>query len=415
LYYYCRLFQAKAIGFSEESPRFFRYLVAAALFGASALGIWLSFTRARADLVYRRNTIYSLSEAARLTPSNAAVHLSLALQQDLAGQNPEPELRAAARLDPLWSEPWMRLGLLAESRGDADAAERLLLHAAEIDRQFPPRAALMRFYARQSRAAEFWVWARRAIDRSYGDRSPLFDLCWTMARDPEEVYSKAVPPTRVALEAYVDYLLARGRSSVAATPATDLAAQAVAEDRELLLNYCDRRMDDAPSESVSIWNSLCRRGLLPYRPLDTGAPAVVNAEFSDNPFGRAFDWKLASTHDPSNARIPGGGLEFSFGGHQAEEIELISQKLWLISGKKYVVLTDFQTENVTFPGGFTVSVDDRSAPLPPADRLATVPLEFRAPASGVATLRVRYRRPLGSVRTEGTLILRRFRIEEPAP
>src|SRR5204863_219957 len=112
---------------------FVRYTVGLTLLTMSLAGIYLTITRAEADLAYKENTSESLARAARLTPANAAVHLALGMQLEIAGQDPEFEFRTAARLDPLFAEPWLRLGLLAEARGDLPAAERLLLHAAGID------------------------------------------------------------------------------------------------------------------------------------------------------------------------------------------------------------------------------------------------------------------------------------------
>src|SRR5258706_16323834 len=117
----------------NENKPFLRWVLSCSVVASSLLGSYVSITRAKANLAYRENTIESLNRAALLDPENAAVHLALGMQQDLAGKDPAPEFRAAAKLDPLVAEPWLRLGLLAESRGDPIEAERLLLHAADID------------------------------------------------------------------------------------------------------------------------------------------------------------------------------------------------------------------------------------------------------------------------------------------
>jgi hypothetical protein len=49
--------------------------------------------------------------------------------------------------------------------------------------------------------------------------------------------------------------------------------------------------------------------------------------------------------------------------------------------------------------------------LPPSDAGIRQTVAFRSPASGLAALHFRYQRPLGSVRTEGTLTVRSVHIE----
>jgi hypothetical protein len=420
MYYYDRLAEPKAIGLSEKIAYFIRYLGGFLLLLSASGAIYLSLTRSYADLEYKENTIPSLQQAARRTPGNAAVHLALGIQLDLGGQDAEPEFRAAVRLNPFWAEPRMRLGLLAETRNDNSAAERLLLEAAEVDHQFAPRAALMRFYARQGRTAEFWRWARLALERAYGDLSPLFDLCWSMAAEPQEVYTKAVPPTHTVLKGYLTYLVDRGRTAFAAPIAHALLPEAGPADRDVLLEYCERLIDLSPADAIATWNASCRRGLLPYEPLDPQHhPRIVNADFSRDPVSRGFDWKLTAPPEVSTARLPDGGMELSFNGRQAEAVELISQVVPTVSGRKYRVSVDFQTENIAKPSGLTISADDPkggpslgSADLTPSEAAGAVALEFTGPPPGAVAVRFRYRRPLGSVRTEGTLIIRHVQLEE---
>ena len=56
-------------------------------------------------------------------------------------------------------------------------AERWLLDAARVDRQYEPRWTLANFYFRQQKMDDFWKWMRAALEVSYGDRVAAFDLC----------------------------------------------------------------------------------------------------------------------------------------------------------------------------------------------------------------------------------------------
>jgi tetratricopeptide (TPR) repeat protein len=360
----------------------------------------------------------TLRYATRLAPGNAEVHIALGIQMDLAGLDPQPEFGEAARLAPFLAEPWLRLGLLAESRGDLPSAERLLLHAAAIDHKQLPRFTLMNFYFRRGDAVRFWHWARLACERAYGDPAPMFDLCWRMAAEPAEVYEKAIPRDHAILRAYTAYLVSRGRIASAAQPARDLLAQASAEDRDLVLDYCDRLVDISPAEALWVWNAACSRGLFPYGP--AGHPVdLVNPAFAADPLQKAFDWKLVDAVQVPTARVPSGGMEFSFNGRQPEAIELMTQTIPVPAGRNWRLAVEYQTERVANPTGFLMTIEDRptrhllaNGPLPPSESGVRQSLVFASPASGLVTLRFRYQRPLGSVRTEGTLTVRTVHLTE---
>jgi hypothetical protein len=383
----------------------------------SVFGSYISITRAVAGVAYKENTIETLRYATRLAPGSAEVHIALGIQVDLAGLDPQLEFGEAARLAPFLAEPWLRLGLLAESRGDLPSAERLLLHAADIDHKQLPRFTLMNFYFRQGDTVRFWRWARLACERVYGDPATIFDLCWRMAAEPSEVYDKAIPRDHAILRAYTAYLVSRGRIPSAAQPARDLLAQASAEDRDLVLDYCDRLVDISPAEALSVWNAACSRGLLPYGP--AGHPVdLVNPAFAADPLQKAFDWKLVDAVQVPTARVPSGGMEFSFNGRQPESIELMSQTISIPARPNWRLIVEYQTERIASPSGLLITMEDRitrqllaNGSLPPSDPGIRQTVAFRSPASGLAALHFRYQRPLGSVRTEGTLTVRSVHIE----
>src|SRR6185295_9927412 len=157
---------------------------------------------ALADTAFRKRTPQSVARALEILPDRANYLLFRAQQMDYDGENSTSLLERAARMNPLSSAPRIRLGLSAEARGDLSGAEKWLLDAASVDRQFEPRWTLANFYFRRERRSEFWKWMRAALEVSYGDRSLAFNLCWRMTQDADEVLAQGIPDRHEVLAAY---------------------------------------------------------------------------------------------------------------------------------------------------------------------------------------------------------------------
>jgi hypothetical protein len=398
--------------FKEKSLRFLQSGANVILLLASVYAIYTSITITRADIAYRENTEESLRAAARLNPRSPAIRLALGIQIDLAGGDPEPEFRAAAAQSPYLAEPWLRLGLLAEARGDLQAAERHLLHAAELERLLRPRAALMSFYSHRRDGPAFWRWAHLAFERGYGDLSPLFNLCWQMAGDAGEVYNKAIPREHLLLRSYVSYLVSRGIVGALEQPARDLIAVATPKDLDVLLPAFDGLIGQSPAEAVDLWNAACLRRVIPYKPLDPErSPALVNPDFKNTPLQQGFDWRIQPNSEIASTLLPDGGIEFSFTGRQAPAALLLSQLTPVLPGRRRLTI-EYQTDRVSSPSGFHFEAHEGGGGmLPPSDMSRTYTIPFVGDKSGLATVRLRYERPLGSVRTEGTLTIRSIRLD----
>ncbi|MGH9660030.1 MAG: hypothetical protein ACRD96_15890, partial [Bryobacteraceae bacterium] len=191
-----------------------RWLFTAPLAAALAFATYWSLRLAAADHYVRRNTLDDQAAAVRLDPHNAEQRARLAEHQAAAGLDPKPSLEAAARLNPRDSSIPIRLGLRAEFEGDFARAERHLLEAARVDRLFDPRSTLMNFYFRRARGDAFWHWAREAFAVGYGDRAPLFRLCWRMTTDADLIAGVLPAQLSVRLE-YLRFLLAERRLAAA--------------------------------------------------------------------------------------------------------------------------------------------------------------------------------------------------------
>jgi hypothetical protein len=344
--------------------------------------------------------------------------LWLAEQMQWAGLDAERQFREACALDPFLGDAWIRLGLLAESRGDDAGAERHFLSAAAIDRQLLPRTTLANFYFRRGRAEPFWLWMRRSLQLTQQDCRPLFDLCFAMAPSPEEVYRKAIPKRRLVLRRYVEYLLGRGDLAGAGAPMADLLNQAQAEDRDVALAYCEQSLARDPEAALRIWNALCARRLVPYAPVAEGRSSLVNAEFRKVPLGRGLDWRLPAATGVETAFLPDGGIELSLDGREPQQVELISEKLFLTAGRKRLTVT-YEGSGFADPSGLRWMVRDArrsgalaDAPLAAAAGRSEASLAIEAAQPGLYVLSFRYARPSGSVRAAGQLRLRRIALEE---
>ncbi len=175
---------------------------------------WFSIHLAIADAKFREQTPESVARAIDIEPRNADFLALRALQLDYDGADSTAVLEREAALSPMSSAPRIRLGLAAEIRGDNATAERWLLAAANIDRQYEPRWTLANFYFRQQRTDDFWKWTREALEISYGDRRPAFDLCWRMGHGTT-ILNRAIPEQRDVIAQYLWFVMESHRDAIA--------------------------------------------------------------------------------------------------------------------------------------------------------------------------------------------------------
>ncbi len=373
-------------------------MLAATLLAAAA---YWSARLAWADHLYHADTLAALRRAVALDPGNARYRAWLAELEEHDGRDPTAALEAAARLNPRDSTIWIRLGLRAETARDFPTAERDLLEAARVDRQFDPRSTLMNYSFRRGDAAPFWRWSREAFAISYGDLTPLFQLCWRMTSDPETVRA-ALPSRHPLLGRYLSFLLAEGRLDAAAPVARDFLAQAGAPDTGILLAWCDRLLEARrAAEAVDAWNALCARRLVPYPPL---APArgvsLTNGSFAGVPLLRGFDWRIPSNPEITVEHMDSPpGLKFSLSGKEPERCELLAQFVPLVPGRKYRLRYQLETTDIPPDSGLHWEVDVGQVPDLPSDFL------FSAP-SPLVRLALVYERREGTARIQGSLALR---------
>lgn len=358
--------------------RALQILLSATLFYASYWALRLAY----ADHLYRQNTPASLRRAAELAPFDENYQAALG------------NWERAVELNRNFSVGWLELAFRAERDGKIPEAERLLLRAEEVDKQFEPRWALANFYVRQNRTADFWKWIRLAAERSYGDRRGIFSLCDRMAGTSKEVLEKGLPPDAQLISEYVAHLTRRDRLVDAAEAAQRLRDTCTAQQAEALIDLCDRLIQSGDGAQASeVWNVLSGRGLAPVR------NPLANGELRTAPLGRGFDWKLG-WRVGIFVRWSPGIIRAALNGKQEESTELLSQWVWLPDPGAYQLSCRQRTVGLGEKTGLAWKVEGAARVEPVEDGV-----RFRVSKPALVRLVFGYGRIPGTMRAEGEIYL----------
>ncbi len=372
---------------------------ALALIAVLALASYWTIRLGVADQLSRSKSLSSLQRAVRLAPANAQYYAALAEYQEAEGVDPDPALAAALQLNPRDSSLWIRRGLHAEFQGHPDAAEKYLLEATRVDRQFDPRAALANFYFRRNSPEPFWHWMREALAIGYGDLTALFRLCWRMSGDAELIRARAIPPIPAALCAYLDFLLKENRLDAAAPIAAEQALTC-----PVLLDFVDRALaaNSVLQAAVTVWNKLSARKVV--------VGSLTNGDFQTAPTSHGFDWSMPATPDISAVRISPRGLRIDLSGKQPEHCELLSQFVALPANSSCSLHFSFRTSDFPAQSGLQWRVLDAESPQLSSVDWKEAGMKFSTQAAVVARLALEYKRNQGTSRLEGSITLRDMRL-----
>jgi hypothetical protein len=369
-----------------------RYFGAACLFAALAFAGYWSLRLAWADKLSAASDPETVARAVRLSPDDAGFRVKLARVLDNSGGDPTSALEAASMLNPGDAGVWMRLGISAEMRGDYRGAERDLLEAARVSRQFAPRWALANYYCRRNDADRFWPWARQSLAVGNGDvLGPVFRLCWNISQDADLILDRAIPERRSVLNAYLSFLVQERRLSAGAPVARKLVATATAADCSTLLAWCDRLLgsQDLPA-ALETWNAMCSRRIATVPGVSCGRSAQ----------GR-YMW-------------------FSFSGTQPERCEPLSEYLALSPGGHYRLRFQYRTSDIAAQSGLRWQVQDirtgarlaARSPWLSSPVWTDAEMLFTAEAAGgLARLILTYQSVPGTSRIEGSVLLSHLQLE----
>ncbi len=393
-------------------------LVQVAGFAIAACLLYGTYDVARmayADSLARRRSLESLLSATRLAPGNEQYWLTRAELLDHSGRDGDSALLRATQLNPDDASAWIQLGLSAEARGDFERAQHYFIRATRVSQLYRPRWVLANYYFRRESPERFWPVAKQAIERSPGDRTPMFRLCWSMSDDSDEILRKAIPARQPILRGYLGYLVTQGQDLAAETVARRLIANPERPDVEVLLAFCSRMLAlQRPEVALDLWNRLCESRLLPYealRPAD--GLSLTNGDFQVTSPNGAFDWRVRQVHGVSTI-ISAGAARIAFSGEEPEKCELLEQFLPVAPLKHYRVAFEYQTSEIRPDSGLQWEVFDNGdiSPSAVSPQLSSPDwtrgtLEFStARDTRLVRLALTYRRKIGTARIEGSLALR---------
>ena len=379
--------------------------------GACALGIWQSWTLARAGFLFDQDTETSIRAAIREEPDAWPYYMRLA-QFDPG--NARPLIIKSLQLNRYDAQADIELALQVEAGGDYDQAERLMLAAFDIDRTYLPRWSLANFYLRRDNLPAFWYWARSAATVPSQDISPLFELCWRVAPDPETIGSILTNGNPETLRQFIDFLLARSEVRQAGLFAQRLVLAGNEEaDRPRILAVIDRLVadSDAPT-AIALWRTLIRRQ---WVAADLTVPN--NQRFARQPVPVSFDWRIPE-YSGLHSWPGSSGLETEFSGEEPEDAAIADQVLALSTGT-YNVSYSYRTAGIALDTGIRWQMLDAKS-----DRVLAESTDLSSDAStrtafqvsipeGVPFVRFRlnYQRALGTPRITGTLVIEWVQIE----
>ncbi len=378
---------------------------------ACGMGIWQSWTLARAGFLFDQDTEASVRAAIGEAPDAWPYYMRLA---QLDQPNKRPLLSKALELNRYDAQADIELALQAEENGDYDQAEHLLLAAFDIDRTYLPRWSLANFYLRHDNLPAFWYWARSAAAVPSEDISALFELCWRLAPDPEKTASILPNGNTQTLRQSIDFLQAKNQVHQAGLLAQRLVLKGQeSADLPRILAVIDRLVatNDAPT-AIALWQTAVRQQ---WVAADLTVPN--NPRFARQPVPVSFDWRIPE-YTGLHSWPGSSGLETEFRGQEPEDAAIADQVLALAPGN-YSVSYSYRTSGVAPDTGIRWEMLDANL-----GRVLTESTDLSSETSVRAAfqvfipanvpfvrLRLNYRRTLGTPRIKGTLVLEWVRIE----
>jgi hypothetical protein len=383
-------------------------------------------------MLAERNTQQSLAAAARLVPDSPEFPRELAYfdidhRHDL--------IQRSLALNPFDAAAWIQLGIDDElRRQDVAAAEKDFLAAADFDHMYVPRWTLENFYLRQNRPADFFRWAKAALNITPYYSYPIFDQIWSVSSDPVRNAS-LLPNRRRVLFEYVGYLLSSNRvDSRGASVFSRVAQHALLTnksqiaDANLMDPFSEKQIsgnavdtlliEGDTAQAEALWGTMRTAGFTEL-PAPTNEHPVSNPEFTVPISGNGFDWSPSQTKGLDIQRIVPYGLRIALNGLEPESFSLLHQFIPVRAGARYRLAWDLESIDRAGPDGLrwevhavsSVAIAPANLAQPPAStspeggpnsEIFEVP-----PAVKTVVISLVYTRPLGETRLEGTFLLKK--------
>ncbi len=382
-------------------------LLSRLLFGAGVLlSGFAALTAVRlavAETIFREDTPEAIERAAALEGSTP----SAKFEERLAELDPAQARRALDRIvtaiNPRSSAAWISLGMLDDSAGDFQSAERRLLEAARIDHQYLPAWTLANFYFRRGNREMFWQWMARAAPLNFDEFPPLLRLCDQFEPDPARMLAHLGDVRRIRAP-YLDFLIQEKRFDAAQEVAREMSGDRANDP--YLINLADRQLQAGnAAAAIEMWNAAS--GLGPIEP--TAGKILTNGDLARAPSNLGFDWRLGQVEGVASNWRP-LELTFTLSGSEPENCVLLEETICLVP-RHFLLRFDYMTRDAP-SAGIRWSLDNNEGPvIEPSEHWREG--AFQVPRTrGLAHLKLLYRREPGTVRAEGGIEIRNLRLEE---
>lgn len=381
------------------------------------IGAYYCALFARASFLFQQDTAASVPAAVKLAPFRGQYVSRLAAWQPA---NKDALLKRAVQLDPFDYQTWIQRGLISEmQRHDLASAERFYLRGAEVNHMLLPKWTLTNFYFRNENAGEFFRWAKATLQISPYPADPVFAQMWLMSQNPSRI-AEAIPDKPQVLLQYTAFLNRTGQFD----PIPPIVQRLVRLSGKQ--NPADLGRDDQilPMEdhilaadhlqpALAIWRSLASAGWI-HLSVPTSAAPLTNGDFSNRFLGHGFDWVLGGAAGVSVEQSPSQKtIEITLSGEEPERCVLVQQYVPLAPNHSYHLQWQADGQGLDLPTGLAWHV--RSIQSGATSDLATGAVlgntrvwDFQTSAtSNVCLLTFEYARPLGKLRANGTITLRR--------
>lgn len=393
------------------SRRLVGYFLRMAATAACCFGIWSSFTLARADYLFRKDTDQSVRAAIQLVPDGWAYYMRLS---ELDRTHAAELLRTSLQLNRYNAQADIELGLEYEAEENFVLAERQLLEAYDVDHTYLPRWSLANYYFRRDDMPAFWEWARNAAAMPADDIGSLFELCWRAAPDPDTITAAILNDQPEMIRQFIRFLIGKNQPAAVASIASHLIrAGDPRSDLPLLFNAENMLIaaNDANNASA-LWHLLIQEHWI-----IADATVPNNGEFRREPLPVSFDWSLPE-YDGLHSWPGSGGLETEFSGSQPDFCVIADQVISLKPGK-YTLSYAYQTSDIPSGTGIRWQILDpklstviaESADLS-SDTSVQSSVDFIVPPEvSLILLRLSYGRTLGTTHISGMLDVRSVLIQ----
>jgi tetratricopeptide (TPR) repeat protein len=378
-----------------------RGLVAA----ACCLGIWGSWSFARADYLFQKDSEESVRTAIRVAPDGWKYYMRLAQLDQVHSRE---LLGTAVRLNRFNAEADIELGLQYEAEGDFADAEKSLLAAFDADHTYLPRWSLANYYFRRNNIPAFWSWARSAAEMPADDIGSLFELCGRASSDPETTTTVILNQKPELIHQYLEFLLAKDQLPAIAGIGRQLVRSGNQDsDRPLLFAVLNRLVAANDSTSaLSLWHFLIAQH---WVVADDTMPN--NSDFARAPLPVSFDWSLPEYSGLHSWPGP-SGLETEFNGSEPEDCTIAEQEVPLTPGA-YTMAYAYRTSDIPPATGIQWQIVDAksNAVLADSSDLSSEAMQHSSlafsvpPDAPLIRLRLAYRRALGTTRISGMLVV----------